>query len=112
MGVIVEKFNDERGIIWPEQIAPFKVSLLTLDDKNEESEKIYDTLTQKGMDVLWDDRKVSAGEKFADADLIGNPYRVVVSARSLQAGGVEVKKRNETGSRNVTMEELFKLLNG
>lgn len=111
MGVIVEKFNDERGIIWPENIAPFKVSLVTLDEKIEESTKIYQTLTEKGVEVLWDDRDLSAGEKFADADLIGNPYRVVVSNRSLQAGGVEFKKRNETASKNVTMEELFKLLN-
>jgi prolyl-tRNA synthetase len=93
------------------EFPPFKVSLLTLDDKSEESEKIYQTLTSKGVEVLWDDRKISAGEKFADADMIGNPYRVVVSARSLSAGGVEIKKRNETGSKNVTMEELFELLN-
>ena len=111
MGVIVEKFNDDRGIVWPEAVAPYRIGLLTLDDKLEESERIYRTLTDKGVEVLWDERKLNAGEKFADADLIGCPYRVVVSQRSLQAGGVEVKKRKETGSRNVTVEELLKLLN-
>ncbi len=111
MGVIVEKFSDEKGIVWPESVAPYRVSLVSLDEASEEAERIYQALTERGVEVLWDDRPVGAGEKFADADLIGCPYRVVVSKRSLMAGGVELKKRSETGSKIVTMEELLKLLN-
>lgn len=95
MAVIVEKFHDDRGIIWPDGVAPFTIHLLTLDNLLEESEKIYQTLTEAGVEVLWDDRDESAGAKFAGSDLIGVPFRVVVSKKSLEAGGVEVKKRGE-----------------
>jgi len=98
MGTIVEVYNDEKGIIWPENVAPFRVHLLSLSE-NEETEKIYKNLLEKGIEVLFDDREVSAGEKFADSDLIGIPYRVVVSKKSLAAGGIEVKKRNESESK-------------
>jgi len=67
-------------------------------------------LSEKGIEVLFDDREVSAGEKFADSDLIGIPYRVVISKKSLVAGGVEVKKRNETEGSVITVEELMEYL--
>lgn len=105
MGVLVEKFHDDRGIIWPKNVAPFRVHLVDLQ-QSEESKKIYESLNSQDIDVLWDDREMSAGEKFADADLIGCPVRVVVSARSMQAGGVEVKLRNETESKIIPVEEL------
>lgn len=111
IAVLVEKFNDERGIIWPKSVAPYTVHLVTLDNKLEESEKIYKTLNSEGIDVLWDDRDLPAGGKFADADLIGCPFRVLVSERSLLAGGVELKMRNETGSKMTTMEELLTAIN-
>ncbi|MEI7621827.1 MAG: aminoacyl--tRNA ligase-related protein, partial [Candidatus Moraniibacteriota bacterium] len=109
MGVAVELFNDDKGIIWPESIAPFAVHLIDLGQA-EQAEKIYAELSCAGVEILWDDREVRAGEKFADSDLIGIPYRVVVSEKSLQAGGVELKKRNEQESKIVTMEELISLL--
>lgn len=107
MGTIVEVYNDEKGIIWPENVAPFKVHLLSLSE-NEEAEKIYKNLLEKEVEVLYDDREISAGEKFADSDLIGIPYRIVVSKKSLAAGGVEVKKRNAEKSEIIKIEELLK----
>jgi len=107
MGTIVEVYNDEKGIVWPESVAPFRVHLLSLGE-DAEAEKIYKNLSEKGVEVLFDDREVSAGEKFADSDLIGIPYRVVVSKKSLAAGGVEVKKRSEEKSEVVSIEKFLK----
>lgn len=109
MGVIVEKMADEKGIVWPENIAPAKVHLISLG-ADEEAEKLYELLQEKGIEVLYDDRDVRAGEKFADADLIGIPHRVVVSKKSLEAGGYEYKNRKETDSKIVSEAELLKLL--
>lgn len=107
MGTIVEVCNDDRGISWPESVAPFNVHLISLG-KNEEAEKIYNDLEKNNIEVLFDDREeTSAGAKFADADLIGIPWRVVVSEKSLAGGGVEVKKRNEKESEIVKIEELI-----
>lgn len=106
MGTVVELNHDEKGIVWPENVAPFKVHLLSLGE-DEEAEKIYKELLEKEIEVLFDDRDVSAGEKFADSDLIGIPYRVVVSKKSLVAGGVEIKKRNSEKSEVVKIEELL-----
>jgi len=106
MGTIVELNNDEKGMIWPEAVAPFKVHLLSLG-KNEEAEKIYQELTEKNGEVLFDDREASAGAKFADSDLIGIPYRVVISEKSLASGGVEVKKRSEEKSEIIEVEKLL-----
>lgn len=106
MGTAIELFHDERGIIWPENIAPFAVHLISLG-QDEKAEEIYRSLSILGVEVLFDDREVSAGEKFADSDLIGIPYRVVVSKKSLEAGGVELKKRNEKESEIMKAETLF-----
>jgi prolyl-tRNA synthetase len=106
MGTIAEVYNDEKGLLWPEAVAPFKVHLLSLS-KNETTEKIYEELEKNNTEVLYDDRDVSAGEKFADSDLIGIPWRVVVSEKSIAAGGVEIKKRNEKESRIVKIENLI-----
>lgn len=114
MGTIVEVLSDEKGIIWPESVAPFAVHLLLLGDQEEvigSANDLYKELTSKGVEVLFDDRiGVSAGEKFADADLIGIPTRVVVSARSLKDGGYEIKKRTEEKGRIVSASELIDLL--
>ncbi len=110
MGAIVEVFHDEKGIIWPETVAPFQVHLLGLG-KNKEAEKIYDDLRKNNVEVLYDDRDdASAGEKFADADLIGIPQRVVVSEKSLAGGGVEVKKRKEKKTSIVSTDHLAKMV--
>ena len=128
MGTLVEVFHDEKGIIWPEAVAPFMVHLVGLDldpstssgqvSVRDEAEKVYKLLEAEGIEVLYDDRAdVSAGEKFADADLIGIPYRVIVSKRTHSAssgqaeGKLEVKKRNEKETRFLKLEELFKLVN-
>ncbi len=111
MGTVVEVLSDDRGIIWPESIAPFRVHLLELGDSEEvlkQANEVYESLTHAGVEVLYDDRlDVSAGEKFADADLLGMPYRVVVSARSLKENGVEVKKRAEEKGKIVSASELL-----
>lgn len=112
MGVIVEKFHDDKGIIWPENVAPFKVSLISLNGGEEAAARIYKTLNEANIEVLWDDRDVSGGVKFADADLIGNPIRIVASSRSLEQGGVEVKKRNEEKSEIVAEDKLLTILHG
>lgn len=93
MATLVEKFNDEKGIIWPEAVAPFKVHLLSLKGAEKETDELYETLLKEQIEVLYDDREVSAGVKFADADLIGIPYRVVVSPKTVEKESVEVKKR-------------------
>jgi prolyl-tRNA synthetase len=98
MGTVVEALSDDKGIIWPESIAPFTVHLLGLgmsEDVRETADKLYGELVDAGIEVLYDDREVSNGEKFADADLLGMPYRIVVSERSLKENGAEVKKRDE-----------------
>lgn len=110
MGTIVEVHHDGRGIMWPKEVAPFAVHLISLNE-NEETEKIYETLQKKGIDVLFDDRDVSAGEKFADSDLIGIPTRIVVSKKTLAAGGVELKKRSEESASILTIEECLGQIN-
>lgn len=112
MGTIVELSNDERGIVWPESVAPFKVHLISLG-KNKETDKIYNDLQKNNIEVLYDDREeASTGEKFADADLIGIPWRVVVSEKSMAAGGVEIKKRSEEKSEIVSIDKLPPLVKG
>ena len=114
MGTIVETLSDDKGIIWPESVAPFKAHLLTLGDDEKvvsEGNNLYELLSEKGIEVLYDDRKdISAGEKFADADLIGIPYRLVVSKRSLADGGYELKKRTEEKGKIVDEKELLNIL--
>lgn len=114
MGAVVETLSDDKGIVWPEPIAPFRVHLLVLGDSDtarSEAEKLYTGLMERGIEVLFDDRAgASAGEKFADADLIGIPHRVVVSERSMKEGGFEIKKRTEEKGRIITADELLNLL--
>jgi len=109
MGTIVEVLSDEKGIVWPESIAPFAIHLVGLGESiPQEAEKLYSKLTAAGVEVLFDDRPaLMPGEKFADSDLIGIPTRVVVSARSLEKGGVEIKKRNSSESEIVSIEDLL-----
>lgn len=105
VGVLAEIFNDEKGIVWPENVAPFKVYLISIG-KDEEAERLYSELNRKGIEVLYDDRKdKSPGEKFADADLLGIPYRVVISGK-LDEGMVEVKKRTENEVQIVSHQDL------
>ncbi len=107
MGVIVEKFNDDNGIIWPESVAPFRVHLLALG--GADGDAVYEDLQRAGIEVLYDDRDISAGEKFAEADLIGIPWRAVVSPK-LGDGNVEIKKRGEKEAKTVDREAVFKMV--
>lgn len=110
MGVLVEKFHDDKGIVWPKNVAPYMVHLVDLQQMDK-AQEVYDVLTKAGIEVLWDDRAgVTAGEKFADADLIGCPVRLVVSQRSLDKGGIEFKLRQETDSQIVSTEKVLNLL--
>jgi len=113
MAAIVEVHNDDKGIIWPEIVAPFRVHLLGIGLEDEtvkkRTEEVYKRLLESGVEVLYDDREdVTAGEKFADADLLGIPYRVVVSKKT--GDKVEVKKRIEAKVSLHTREELEKTL--
>jgi len=113
IGAIVETYNDKKGIIWPKEIAPFKVHLIGL---NLEEEKVkercynyYERLKNEGIEILFDDReKIFAGEKLTDADLVGIPYRIIVSKKT--ADKVEIKKRDENKSKIISLDELIKLL--
>jgi prolyl-tRNA synthetase len=114
MGTVVEVLSDDKGIIWPEAIAPFKAHLLALgEDENiqQGANELYEELRSKEIEVLYDDRRgIMAGEKFADSDLLGIPYRIVVSKRSLADGGYEIKKRTEENGKIVKKDELLNLL--
>ena len=111
MGVVVEKKADEKGLVWPESIAPFKVHLVALNTDDEEisdwAEGIYASLQKQGVEVLFDDRDARPGEKFAESDLLGIPYRVVVSKKGKEAGTFEVVTRSTGEVRNLTEEELY-----
>jgi prolyl-tRNA synthetase len=110
MGTIVEVLSDEKGIVWPESVAPFKVHLVSLgtDEKVlEQAENLYKKLIEKNVEVLWDDRDLRPGEKFSDSDLIGIPYRVVVSAKTIEANVYEVKGRIGKEAEMMTEDELF-----
>ena len=107
----VEQSHDEKGIIWPPGIAPFQAHLIGLNlDKTairKKADKLYATLRKKGIEVLFDDREISPGKKFADADLIGIPIRLTISPRSLEAGGVEWKERSAKESRIIDDKKLM-----
>jgi len=115
IATVVEKYYDDNGIIWPEAIAPLKAHLIALgkDEKiYKQAEEIYEKLIKSGVEVLYDDRvNVMAGEKFADADLIGLPLRIVISEKSLKAGGVEIKRRDSKKSEIVDSSKLSKFIN-
>ncbi|KKW18772.1 MAG: Prolyl-tRNA synthetase [Candidatus Adlerbacteria bacterium GW2011_GWC1_50_9] len=107
MGAIVETLSDEKGIVWPSEVAPFAVHLVSITSGNadviKEAERLYELLTEHRIGVLYDDRDIRAGEKFADADLIGIPMRMVISEKTMTEGGVEVSSR-ESG-RTTLMPE-------
>lgn len=100
---IVEANHDEKGIIWPEKIAPY--SLVLIDLTNGKADKIYDELTKAGIEVLYDDRSESAGVKFAEADLLGIPYRAVVSEKT--GDQIELKKRDSDKSSLIELDKLI-----
>jgi prolyl-tRNA synthetase len=111
LGTLVEVFHDEKGIIWPEAVAPYKVHLISLGQDEEikkEADKLYDELCEKGIEVLYDDRELSAGAKLGDADLIGIPLRLVVSRKTLEQKSVEWKWRSHKDAEMVKMKDAVK----
>lgn len=110
MGVVAEKMSDERGLVWPESIAPFQVYLASIGDVTEQADGLYDLLTEKGVEVLYDDRDVRPGEKFADADLLGIPHRVVVSPKLVEQGSFEYKSRTNDNVSILTTDALLATL--
>ena len=101
MGIIVETLADDKGLVWPEAVAPFSVHLISLGKGDDEisriAEMLYADFTKAGVEVLYDDRDLRAGEKFAESDLLGIPQRVVVGKESVATGMFEVVDR-ATGS--------------
>src|SRR3989339_121000 len=109
LGTIVEVYHDEKGIIWPESVAPFHVHLISLckGEEMKKADELYDMLVKKGVDVLYDDRAgVNAGSKFADSDFIGIPKRIIVSQKTLEKNSVEIKHRNEEKSELIGIDQL------
>jgi prolyl-tRNA synthetase len=111
MGTVVDLLADDKGIVWPEKIAPFKVHLVALNTDDEAikdwADGIYTALQKRGVEVLYDDRDARPGEKFADSDLLGMPYRVVVSRKGKEQGTFEVVVRKTGEIKNLTEAELY-----
>ncbi len=110
VGTIAELLCDEKGLVWPENIAPFKVYLATIGEVTTEAQGIYDSLTKAGIEVLWDDRVVRPGEKFGDADLMGIPYRLVVSDKTVASGKHELKARTENQLQLLAVDDILEAL--
>ena len=109
MGVIAENFSDEKGLIWPENVAPAKIYLVQIGEKScELAEEIYAELTAKGVEVLFDDRDLRPGQKFADAELMGIPYRVTVSDRLMESGEFEIVARKTGEMEMISREQLMR----
>jgi prolyl-tRNA synthetase len=108
MGTIAEVLSDDKGLVWPESVAPFAIHLISIEDKagkvKIEADKLYDRLIKKGVEVLYDDRDARPGEKFADNDLIGIPKRIVISEKTIATDSVEVKDRI-TGNTEIIKNE-------
>jgi len=106
MAVVAEKHHDKKGIIWPEVVAPYQVHLVNLEGVEVKAKQVYEALVKAGIEVLWDDRQVSAGVKFGDADLIGIPVRLVVSKKTEDK--IEWKKRESQKTELVSLGEVLK----
>lgn len=110
LGTVVEVLGDDKGLVWPQAIAPFQVHLVEIPSAKPEvreyAKNIYEELVARGIEVLWDDRDLRAGEKFAESDLMGIPSRVVVSEKTLTAGMLEIKER-ATGEVHMVEREKF-----
>lgn len=113
VGVIAELFADDKGLVWPDSVAPFRVYLVNIGaeaDTIESTRKLYDRLKSQNITVLWDDRDARPGEKFADAELMGLPHRVVVSPKTIAVDKIEYKVRRGDDAELLTSDELFKKL--
>ena len=114
MGTVAEALSDDKGLVWPDEIAPYRVYLLSIGEEAfQEASKLSDELEKAGVEVLFDDTNDSAGEKFARADLLGIPVRITVSPKTLETGGFEYKKRTGENSEIVPEDSIIeKIKNG
>jgi len=116
LAAAIEQNHDDKGIIWPAAIAPYLVYLCPLYREGtkvkEESDKLYADLTAAGIEVLYDDRDMAPGVKFNDADLVGIPYRITVSPRTLEKSAVEFKKRTEKAAEVIPLAEIIEKIKG
>jgi prolyl-tRNA synthetase len=115
MGTIIELNSNESSVVWPREVAPFDVHIIEILGKEGEEirsagEGLYDALKRAGVDVLYDDRNISAGEKFADADLIGIPVRVVIGRKYLEKGVIEVNERDNGKEQEVLLKDVDSLV--
>lgn len=113
MGVLAEHFADDKGIVWPKAVAPFRVYLATIgvnENVAKSAESLYNALTEAGIEVLYDDRDVRPGEKFADADLLGIPYRIVVSEKTVSDNKYELKARTEDAIQLLDVDGVIKIV--
>ena len=110
LGALAEVLSDEKGLVWPEPAAPFLIHLLSVGPAagpaGRAAERLYERLIKLGREIFWDDREISAGEKFAGADLLGLPYQVVISEKTLAAGKIELIKRTTGEKSFLTEDEL------
>ncbi len=111
VGAVIEAFHDDHGILWPESVAPFQVGLINLKVGDHvcdgACERLYETLGENNMEVLYDDRDVRAGVKFADMDLIGLPWQLVVGPKGIKNGTVELKRRNGGKREEISLESAL-----
>lgn len=116
VGAIIEAHHDERGIVWPEAVAPFKVGLINLKSGDSQCDAVcadlYSHLIRKGVEVLYDDRDVRAGVKFADVELIGLPWQLVVGPKGVASGTVELKNRHTQVKEDMSVESALNMLIG
>ena len=108
MAAIVEQCHDENGIVWPKSVAPYDAHVVALPGAEEIAEQAAEALSAAGMDVILDDRDQRAGEKFADADLIGCPLRVTAGRKSLEDGKVDFRDRAGGTEKRLDVAELGK----
>ena len=113
MGAIVEASHDDKGIVWPKSVAPFLVHLIQIENTpkvKKAAEKLYKELQKQQIEVLYDDRQKNPGEKFAESDLLGIPYRMVVSEKTLKESAVELKERSKNTAKLVKISKVYTLL--
>ena len=114
LAAAVENHHDEAGILWPAELAPYQVEIVSLDHKKmqivETAHDLHDSLTKAGLEVLWDDRDAAPGVKFTDADLIGLPVRVTVGKKTLEAGTVDIRTRKNKDQKSVTLEQVVEMV--
>ena len=107
MGLIAEHFADDKGLVWPENVAPYKAYLVSIGDVDAQATELYETLNTAGITVLFDDRAERPGAKFADAELMGLPYRITISERLIGEGKLEFTRRNSGETELLTLDELL-----